>query len=47
MVSGEHFGPVRSELAAPDTMKTLFFSRATSLTASATPELGTSTIMST
>ena len=42
-----HFGPVRSEAAAPETMKTLFFWLATWLTASATPEFGTSMIMST
>ena len=47
MVLGEHFGPVRSEIAAPETRNTLFFSRATSLTASATPEFGTSTMAST
>ena len=47
MVFGEHFGPVRSEEAAPETRNTLFFSRVTSLTASATAEFGTSTIMST
>ena len=44
---GEHFGPVRSEVAALATRKTLFFSRVTSLTASATPEFGTSVIIST
>ena len=47
MVLGEHFGPVRSEVAAPDTRNTLFFSRVTSLTASATLDVGTSTITST
>ncbi len=47
MVLGEYFGPVRSEIAAPETRKTLFFSRVTSLTASATPEFGTSTMTST
>ena len=33
---GEHALPVRSEVAAPETRNTLFFSRAISLTASAT-----------
>ena len=47
MVFGEHFGPVRSELAGPEPRNTLFFSRVTSLTASATLEFGTSTITST
>ena len=47
MVLALHFGPVRSEAAAPETMNTLFFCAATWLTASATPEFGTSTIMST
>ena len=47
MVLGEHFGPVRSEAAAPETRNTLFFSRTISLTASATEEVGTSTITST
>ena len=42
-----HFGPVRSEVPAPETMNTLFFCAATWLTASATPEFGTSMIMST
>ena len=42
-----HFGPVRSEAAAPETMNTLFFSLTISLTASATEEVGTSTITST
>ena len=42
-----HFGPVRSDAAAPETMNTLFFCAATWLTASATPEFGTSMIMST
>ena len=44
MVLALHFGPVRSDAAAPDTRNTLFLSRATSLTASATPEFGTSTM---
>src|SRR5438477_11783687 len=39
--------PVRSEAAAPDIRKTLFLLRATSWTASATLEVGTSTIAST
>ena len=42
-----HFAPVSVEAAAPDTMKILFFWLATWLTASATPEFGTSMIMST
>ena len=44
---GEHALPVRSELAAPELRNTLFFSRVIWLTASATDEFGTSTIMST
>src|SRR5581483_9233915 len=44
---GEHFGPVRSDDAAPEIRKTLFFSRVTSATASATLEVGTSTMAST
>src|SRR5215831_14089198 len=47
MVFGEQALPVRSELAAPETRKALPFSRVTWLTASATPELGTSRITST
>ena len=47
MVFGEHFGPVRSEVAGPEPRNTLFFSRVTSLTASATLEVGTSTMTST
>src|SRR3954469_3705632 len=46
-VFGEHLAPVRSELAAPELMNTLPLVRTTSLTARATPELGTSTITST
>src|SRR5689334_16288952 len=46
-VFGLQLAPVSAEVAAPDTTNTLFFSFVTSLTASATPELGTSTIMST
>src|SRR5256885_12706562 len=40
-----NFGPVRSEVAAPLTTKTLFFCLTTLAIASATPELGTSHIM--
>ena len=47
MVFGEHALPVRSELAAPETRNALFFSRVTWLIASATDEVGTSTITST
>ena len=47
MVLALHFGPVRSEAAAPDTRNTLFFWAVTWLMASATPEFGTSTITST
>src|SRR5262252_3517027 len=47
MVLGEHALPVRSELAAPDTRNALPFSRVTWLMASATDEVGTSTITST
>ena len=47
MVFGEHALPVRSELAAPETRKALPFSRVTWLMASATDEVGTSTIAST
>jgi hypothetical protein len=46
-VFGEHALPVRSEVPAPELRKTLFFSRTISLTASATPEFGTSTMTST
>src|SRR6266478_1152508 len=47
IVLGEHALPVRSDVAAEDTMNALPLSRVIWLTASATPELGTSTIMST
>jgi hypothetical protein len=47
MVFGVHFAPVRSEVVAPVTKNTLFLSRTISLTASATEEVGTSTITST
>ena len=47
MVFGLHARPVRSEVAAPEFRKTLFFSRAMPLIASATEEVGTSTIAST
>src|SRR5687768_16990389 len=47
MVFGEHALPVRSELAAEETRKALPLSRVIWLTASATPEFGTSTITST
>src|SRR3954466_8603459 len=47
MVFGEQALPVRSDVAAPETRKSLFFSRVTWLTASATDEVGTSTITST
>ncbi len=47
MVLALHFGPVRSEAAAPETMNTLFLVAATWLTASATPEFGMSMTMST
>src|SRR4029078_6807633 len=47
MVLALHFGPVRSDAAAPDTMNSLFLAAATELTARATPEFGTSMIMST
>src|SRR5712692_4410677 len=46
-VFGEQALPVRSEVAADETMKALALSRVIWLTASATPELGTSTIRST
>ena len=44
---GRALGPVRSDEAAPESMNTLFLFVVISLTASATPEFGTSTIMST
>ena len=47
MVLGEHALPVRSEVAAPDTRNALPLSRVIWFTASATAELGTSTITST
>src|SRR5216683_499172 len=47
MVLGVHLGPVRSEAAAPETRNTLFLSRTISLTASATEDVGTSTMTST
>ena len=47
MVFGEQALPVRSEVAAPDTMNALPLSRVIWFTASATPEFGTSTITST
>ncbi len=47
MVLALHFGPVRSELAGPEPMNSLFFCFAASLTASATAELGTSRMTST
>jgi hypothetical protein len=47
MVFGVHFSPVRSEVAALVTRNTLFLLRTISLTASATEEVGTSTITST
>jgi len=47
MVLGEQALPVRSAEAAPDTRNALPLSRVIWLTASATPELGTSTITST
>ena len=43
---GEHCGPVMSEDAGPEPMKILFFSRMIWLIASATEEVGTSTMMS-
>jgi hypothetical protein len=46
-VLGEHAFPVRSELAALDTRNARPLSRVIWFTASATPELGTSTITST
>src|ERR1700704_3508525 len=47
MVLGVQALPVRSEAAAPETRKTLFFSLVMLLTASATEEVGTSTTTST
>ena len=47
MVLGVQAFPVRSDVAAPDTRKTLFFSLVMVLTASATEEVGTSTTTST
>src|SRR6266446_8776319 len=47
MVLALHLGPVRSEAAAPETMNTLFLLLAIWLTASATPEFGTSITRST
>jgi hypothetical protein len=47
MVFGEHALPVRSDVAAPETMNALALSRVIWFTASATPEFGTSTITST
>ena len=44
MVLGVHALPVRSDAAAPETRNTLFFSWVMLLTASATEEVGTSTI---
>ena len=44
---GEHCSPVSTEVPAPEFMKILFFSRVTFETARATPEFGTSTMMST
>src|SRR5678815_3159964 len=46
-VLGVHFSPVRSEAAAPFTRNTLFLSLVIGATASATDEVGTSTITST
>jgi len=47
IVLGEQALPVRSEVAADETMKALPLSRVIWLTARATPEFGTSTIRST
>src|SRR2546425_11828741 len=47
IVLGEHALPVRSDVAAEETMNALPLSRVIWLTASATPELGTSRIRST
>src|SRR4030095_16369819 len=47
IVLGEQALPVRSDVAADDTMNAFPLSRVIWLTASATPELGTSTIRST
>ena len=44
---GEQAAPVSSVVAAPETRNTRFFSLTTSVTASATEEVGTSTITST
>ena len=44
---GEHALPVRSAVAAPETMNALPLSRVTWFTASATPEFGVSKIAST
>ena len=47
MKLGEHALPVRSDVAAPELRYTLFFSRTTDCTASATDEVGTSSSIST
>src|ERR1700733_4995710 len=47
MKLGEHDLPVRSDEAAPELRYTLFFSRTTDCTASATDDVGTSSSMST
>src|SRR5215813_10427248 len=47
IVLGEHALPVRSDVAADETMNALALSRVIWFTASATPELGTSTMRST
>src|SRR4051794_30912383 len=47
IVLGLHCEPVRSAVAAPELSITLFFSRQTVFTASATEEVGTSTTAST
>src|SRR2546427_11749225 len=47
IVLGEHALPVRSDVAAEETMNALPLSRVIWLTASATPELGTSRMRST
>src|SRR3954469_21559059 len=47
IVLGEHALPVRSEVPAPESRNTLFLLLVTSLTASATDEVGTSTMTST
>ncbi len=46
-VFGVQAFPVRSEVAAPESMNTLFLSAVILAMASATPEFGTSTIAST